>query len=161
MKVKVGQITLIEIQVELDDPDETTSHLNGTLTKNLQVWNFNLTDEDGDGIWIGQIDISPSENGRAQLRVTAFDGVNIDYMTMDIEFVQEDTENTSILIAAGFSAFAVVSSLLILLVVRKRKRLADLELIDSWGVFGEDKSILVDEDSIEDESHSTDESELL
>ena len=161
MKVKVGQITLIEIQVELDDPDETTSHLNGTLTKNLQVWNFNLTDEDGDGIWIGQIDISPSENGRAQLRVTAFDGVNIDYMTMDIEFIQEDTENTSIFIAAGFSAFVVVSSLLILLVVRKRKRLADLELIDSWGMFGEDKSILVDEASVEDESHSTDESELL
>ena len=146
--LNVGELNLIQVSVELDDPDETTSHLNATLTKNQQVWEFNLTDDDGDGVWTGEVEIIPSQSGKAQLRVTAYDGLSIDYMSIDVEFVEKETDNSSMYFAVGvIGGFVVISGLAILLVMRRRKRLADLDLIDSWGVFGEDNSESFDENS--------------
>ena len=116
------------------------------MTKNQQVWEFNLTDDDGDGVWTGEVEIIPSQSGKAQLRVTAYDGLSIDYMSIDVEFVEKETDNSSMYFAVGvIGGFVVISGLVILLVMRRRRRLADLDLIDSWGVFGEDNSESFDE----------------
>jgi hypothetical protein len=125
--------------VELSDPDGTTQQINATITKNLQVWEFNLTDDNGDGIWTGEIEIMPGEVGKAQLKATAIDGENLDYLSIDIEFKEEDHDNTSIFVTAGaMGGFIILSSVVAMIILRRRKRLADIDLIDSWGVFGSD-----------------------
>jgi len=135
--ILVDELTKITVSVALDDPDGTTSQINATITKNLQIWTFNLTDDNNDGIWVGQINVTSQESGKAQLKVTAIDGETIDFMAIDLDFIEEETDNTSLLIAAGgIVSFLLIASLLAWLVIRRRKRLADIDLIDSWGVFG-------------------------
>ena len=135
--ILVDELTKVKVSVSLDDPDGTTTLINATITKNLQSWTFNLTDDNNDGIWEGEIEISSQESGKAQLKVTAIDGELIDYMTMDLDFIEEETDYSSLFIAAGgIATFLLVSSLVAWLVIRRRKRLADIDLIDSWGVFG-------------------------
>jgi hypothetical protein len=133
----VDELTKISVRVKLDDPDGTTQLINATIIKEPQIWYFNLTDEDGDGIWTGDVQILPEGNGKAQLKVTAFDDEGIDYISINIEFAEEETDNTSLYIAgASIGGFILLSSIVAFVVIRRRKRLADIDLIDSWGVFG-------------------------
>ena len=135
--ILVDELTKVTVSIVLDDPDGTTSQITGTITKNLQVWNFNLTDDNGDGVWVGEIDIIAQASGKAQLKVTAVDGETIDFMAMDVDFIEEENDNSSLyIVAGGIASFLLVALLLAWLVIRRRKRLADLDLIDSWGVFG-------------------------
>ena len=118
-----------------------------TITRNLQVWEFNLTDEDGDGIWTGKIKITPGEVGTAQLKVTALDGENLDYTSIGIEFKEEESDNTAMIIAAAsVGGFLLLSIVVGMIIIRRKKRLADIDLIDSWGVFGtQTEEVLADE----------------
>ena len=51
---------------------------------------------------------------------------------LDVEFVEKETDNSSMYFAIGvIGGFLVISGLAILLVMRRRRRLADLDLIDS------------------------------
>ena len=135
--IPTGELTLITVSVVLDDPDRTTQIITATITKNLQSWTFNLSDENGDGIWVGNVEIIGDESGKAQLRVTAIDGQTVDYLTQNIDFVEEDVDNSSLYIMAGsIASLLLVAGIIALFVVRRKKRLADLDLIDSWGVFG-------------------------
>ena len=135
--IPVGDLTKVTIRITLDDPDGTTGLVNATITKNTQSWELNLTDENNDGIWIGDIEIIANEGGKAQVKVTAFDGEVIDYMSVDIDFVEKEVDNSSLfIIAGGVTSFLLIASLLVWLIIRRRKRLADIDLIESWGVFG-------------------------
>ena len=59
------------------------------------------------------------------------------FMAMDLDFIEEETDNSSLfIVAGGIASFLLIALLLAWLVIRRRKRLADLDLIDSWGVFG-------------------------
>ena len=64
--VLVDELVVIEVRIELDDPDGTTSIVNATIIRNLQTWNFNLSDDDGDGIWYGAIEILPEEQNQTR-----------------------------------------------------------------------------------------------
>ena len=144
--IPVGELTKVTVSVTLDDPDGTTNHMNATITKNLQTWNLNLTDDNNDGKWIGEINLLSNEGGKAQVKVTAFDGEKIDFMSIDIDFVERESENSSLFVLAGsVFSFVVVASLIVFLIVRRRKRLADIDLIDSWGVFGGEQKEFFDE----------------
>ncbi|MGB1828078.1 MAG: right-handed parallel beta-helix repeat-containing protein [Candidatus Poseidoniaceae archaeon] len=145
--VPVNELTKVTVRVTLDDPDGTTNHINATITKNLQTWELNLTDENNDGIWVGEIELISTEGGKAQVKVTAFDGEIIDFMSIDLDFVEKKSDNSSLfVIAGGVATFLLIASLLVWLIVRRRKRLADIDLIDSWGVFGgEQKEYLGDD----------------
>ena len=133
----VDELTKISVRVKLDDPDGTTKLVNATIIKEPQIWYFNLTDEDGDGIWTGDVQILPEGNGKAQLKVTAFDDEGIDYISINIEFTEEEKDNTRLYVAgASIGVFILLSSIVAFVVMRRRKRLADIDLIDSWGVFG-------------------------
>ena len=145
--VLIDELSTIEVSVELNDPDGTTQQINATITNNLQIWSFNLTDEDGDGIWTGEIEIMPGETGTAQLKVTAIDGENLAYTSINIDFVEEENDNTSLYVTAGvIGGFVLLSSIIAMLILRRRKRLADIDLIDSWGVFGSDAKEYLEED---------------
>jgi len=145
---EAGKLNEISVSVQLQDLDGTTDLVHAVIKKGEQEWPFNLTDEDGDGFWIGSIEILVTDPGKAQLKVTAVDGEIIDYVTKDIDFVETETDNSALMnIIIGASGFVVVLGLLALIVLRRRKRLADLDLIDSWGVFGGDvKEYLENED---------------
>ncbi|MBT7244640.1 MAG: hypothetical protein HN874_04240 [Euryarchaeota archaeon] len=135
----VNELTKISVRVKLDDPDGTTQLLNATIIKEPQIWYFNLTDDDGDGIWTGDVEILPEGDGKAQVKVTAFDDESIDYISINIEFTEEQKDNTSLYVAgASIGGFILLSSIVAFVVIRRRKRLADIDLIDSWGVFGGD-----------------------
>ena len=135
--IPVGELTKVTVSVTLEDPDGTTGHINATITKNLQTWDVNLTDSNNDGIWVGEIELMSTEAGKAQVKVTAYDGETIDFMSINVDFVEKDSDNSSILvIAGGIASFLVMASALAWLITRRRKRLADIDLIDSWGVFG-------------------------
>ena len=137
--VPVGELTKITVSVALDDPDGTTQQVKAVLAIDIQSWSFNLTDEDGDGVWVGEVEVVGDETGIAQLKVTALDGQNADFMTLNIEFVEEETDASSMfMIAGGIAGFILVGSLIAWLIVKRRKRLSDLDLIDSWNVFGEE-----------------------
>ena len=47
------------VRIELSDPDGSTEDVSATLTLSIQSWEFNLTDEDGDGIWEGSLVVIP------------------------------------------------------------------------------------------------------
>ena len=135
--VLIDELVTIDVSIELDDPDGTTNQVIATLTRNLQVWEFNLTDDNGDGIWTGKFKITPGEAGTAQLKVTAIDGENLDYTSIGIEFKEEETDNTAMIIAAAsVGGFLLLSIVVGMMMIRRKKRLADIDLIDSWGVFG-------------------------
>ena len=145
--VPVDELTKVTVSVTLDDPDGTTNHVNATITKNLQTWELNLTDDNNDGIWVGEIELIVTEGGKAQVKVTAFDGETIDFMSIDVDFVEKESDNSSLfVIAGGVASFLLVASLLVWLIIRRRKRLADIDLIDSWGVFGGEQKEYLDED---------------
>ena len=145
--IPVDELTKVTVSVTLDDPDGTTDHINATITKNLQTWELNLTDENNDGIWVGEIELIATSGGKAQVKATAFDGETIDFMSIDVDFVEKESDNSSLfVVAGGVASFLLVASLLALVVIRRRKRLADIDLIDSWGVFGgEQKEYLGDD----------------
>ena len=145
--IPVGDLTKVTVRITLDDPDGTTGLVNATITKNTQTWELNLTDENNDGIWIGDIEIIANEGGKAQVKVTAFDGEVIDYMSVDIDFVEQEVDNSSLfIIAGGVASFLIIASLLVWLIIRRRKRLADIDLIESWGVFGGEQKEYLEEE---------------
>ena len=146
-QIEIGQLTEIIVSVKLEDPDGTTSEVFATVKKNIQEWTFNLTDEDGDGTWVGRIELISSETGKAQIKVTAVDGQIIDYITKDIDFIEVETDNSAFMtVLGGIAGFIAISGLVAFLVIQRRKRLADIDLIDSWGVFGgEQKEYIEDE----------------
>ena len=89
----------------------------------------------------------PGETGSAQVKVTAIDGENLDYTSINIEFVEEDNDITSLYVTAGvIGGFILLSSIIAMLILRRRKRLADIDLIDSWGVFGTDSKEYLEEE---------------
>jgi len=142
----IDELVTITVSVELSDLDGTTQQINATITKNLQVWEFNLTDDNGDGIWTGEIELMPGEVGKAQLKATAIDGEKLDYLSIDIEFKEEDNDNTSFIVtASAVGGFILLSSVIAMLNLKRRKRLADIDLIDSWGVFGGDSKTFTEE----------------
>ena len=144
----VNELTKIVVTVDLKDADGTTEQVYATITKNLQVWTFNLTDLDGDGQWTGELEFRPGETGIAQLKITAVDGEVIDQISTNLEFNEEETDNSSMMIVIGsIAGLALASFLVVMLISRRRKRLADLELIDSWGVFGGESKEYLDDDA--------------
>ena len=80
-------------------------------------------------------------------QVTAFDGETIDFISINIEFVEKETDNSSLfIIGGGIASILLITSLLAWFVIRRKKRLADIDLIDSWGVFGGESKEYLDEE---------------
>ena len=143
----VNKLTTLVVEVELDDPDGTTNLVTGIISHDMQKWEFNLSDEDGDGIWIGSVDVMPGIEGRAALKVTAHDGGVIDSQSMDLKFRNQVEDTSSIVaIGGGIGIFILLSLAIAMFVIRRRKKFADLELIDNWGVFGSETKEYLQED---------------
>ncbi len=136
-----GELASIEVSVKLDDADGTTNIVIASITHGIQTWEFNLSDEDEDGIWTGNLDFTPDTGGRPYLKVTAIDGEGDDAKTDSITLemrveINDEISSAVIYTSAGISGLLLVAILTILFILRKKKKLADMEMIDDWGVFG-------------------------
>ena len=136
-----GELASIEVSVKLDDADGTTNIVIGSIKHGIQTWEFNLSDEDEDGIWTGHLDFRPDADGRPYLKVTAIDGEGDDAKTDSITLemrveISDEISSAVIYTSAGISGLLLVAIITILFIMRKKKKLADLEMIDDWGVFG-------------------------
>ena len=131
----------LEISVEMSDLDGTTQTVTASIQHGIQSWTFNLSDEDGDGIWQGSVDFVPEDTGRPSLKVYATDGEG-DSAYVDVisrSFVVEEGEGDSrgmILIASIGGFIALLAAIAFLMNKRKQKQ-EELDMIDSWGAFGD------------------------
>jgi hypothetical protein len=144
---------LLDVSVQLIDADGTTDDVRVDIVHNIQTWTFNLSDEDGDGIWTGSLEFQPSGAGQPSFKVIATDGegdsasVNILYTPLKVvEAESEGFMSTGVLVGAVSIAILVA---LLMIIQRRRATAEEMKLIDSWGVFGDG---LVDEEDADEES---------
>ena len=134
-----GELSQLNISIRLDDADGTTKDVRANLTHNIQQWEINLTDADGDGIWEGVLKWRPEETGSPSLKLVARDGegqnANIDIFTrtLTVEALEEDQR--ILFFALGATGLFGGFALLAFFAMRRRQAIADIDLIASWDAF--------------------------
>ena len=146
----------LDVSVQLIDADGTTDSVRVDIVHKIQTWSFNLSDEDGDGIWTGELDFQPSGVGQPSLKVIATDGegdaASVDILYTPLKVVEADGAgfmSTGVLI--GGVSISILAALLIAL-QRRRKTAEEMKLIDSWGVFGDG---IAEDEATEDEAEES------
>ena len=136
----VNELITLDVSVFLSDPDGTTDDVYATITHGLQVWNFVLYDTDGDGTWNGSVEMKPEKSGRPSLKITAKDGVGdsatISQVSKTLVVTEQEETNSNVGLIAGGIGLVVLLIVSSLIVARIRSRRMDMELIESWDVFG-------------------------
>ena len=131
----------LEVSVQLIDADGTTDDVRVDIVHNIQSWSFNLSDENGDGIWEGSLGFQPSGAGQPSFKVIATDGegdsASVDVLYTPLKVVEADGSgfmSTGVLIA---SVGLVILVALLIALQRRRQAAVEMKMIDSWGVFGD------------------------
>ncbi|MGY8699301.1 MAG: hypothetical protein ACKVHC_06325, partial [Candidatus Poseidoniales archaeon] len=127
------------VRVQMSDPDGSTESVRATVVFNVQNWAFNLTDEDGDGYWEGEVEMNPEAAGRPNMKIIATDGTGDNAMVdiLSITLYVEESEGDSRVMMFVLAGAAFVSILvLIAMVALRRQRKAELAMIDTWDSFG-------------------------
>ena len=147
----------LDVSVQLVDADGTTDDVRVDIVHNIQTWTFNLSDDDGDGMWTGSLEFQPSGAGQPSFKVIATDGegdsASVDILYTPLKVVEADGGgfmSTGALIGAVSIAILVA---LLMTLQRRRATAAEMKIIDSWGVFGDGdvEEIASDEESNEGE----------
>ena len=134
-----NELSILTVRVALSDPDGTTQDVRVNITHNIQQWEVNLSDDDGDGVWEGVVEWRPESTGRPLLKVIARDGVgdnaNIDILSRNL--VVEAAEADGRVLLLGLAAGGVLGGgLLVAWMVQRRRRAAEeLDLLTSWNAF--------------------------
>ena len=140
--VVLGERTTLRISAELEDADGTTEDVQATITLGDQSWTLNLSDELGNGVWAGSIDVVFDDLGSPYVRVVATDGVGdtaqIDVIATTIDVVESTGDNRAVMFAVAGGSLVVVLLALNAFIARRR-RISDVDLIASWGVLQENK----------------------
>ncbi len=143
----------LEVSVQLIDADGTTDDVRVDIVHNIQSWSFNLSDENGDGIWEGSLSFQPSGAGQPSFKVIATDGegdsASVDILYTPLKVVEANGSgfmSTGVLIA---SVGLVILVALLITLQRRRQAAVEMKMIDSWGVFGDG---LTDEEETENPS---------
>ena len=117
----------LDVSVQLIDADGTTDDVRVDIVHNIQTWTFNLSDENGDGIWTGSLEFQPSGVGQPSFKVIATDGegdsASVDVLYTPLKVVEAD--------GGGFmSGGVLVGSVLLviivalLIVIQRRRQVA-------------------------------------
>ena len=132
----------MRISAELEDADGTTEDVQATVTLGDQSWTLNLSDDLGNGVWEGSIEVVFDDLGSPYVRVVATDGIGdtaqIDVIATTIDVVESSADGRAVLFAAAGGALVVVL-LALNAIVARRRRISDVDLIASWGVLQQDK----------------------
>ena len=144
----------LDVSVQLMDADGTTDDVRVDIVHNIQTWTFNLSDDDGDGIWTGSLEFQPSGVGQPSFKVIATDGegdsASVDILYTPLKVVEAEGGgfmSTGVLIGAVSIAILVA---LLMTLQRRRATAAEMKIIDSWGVFGDGA---VEDDASDEESN--------
>ena len=109
------------------------------ITHNLQQWETNLTDLDGDGVWEGSLEWRPETTGRPLFKVIARDGVgenaNIDFVSRNLIVEAPDDDNRVLMLGAAVGGTVSLFALLAFIVVRRRRAMEEIDLLTSWDAF--------------------------
>ena len=131
----------LDVSVQLIDADGTTNNVRVDIVHNIQTWTFNLSDDNGDGIWEGSLDFQPSGVGQPSFKVIATDGegdsASVDVLYTPLKVVDDDRVgfmSTGVLIG---SVAVVILVALLITIQRRRQTAQEMKMIDSWGVFGD------------------------
>ena len=135
----VGELSQLNISIILEDADGTTKDVRANLTHNIQQWEINLTDSDGDGVWEGVLKWRPEETGRPSLKLVARDGegesASIDIVTRTLTVEEAEQDQRVLFMALGATGVMGGFGLLAFFAARRRRALADIDLITSWEAF--------------------------
>ncbi len=131
----------LDVSVILIDADGTTDDVRVDIVHNIQTWTFNLSDDDGDGIWTGSLEFQPSGVGQPSFKVIATDGegdsASVDILYTPLKVVEAERGgfmSTGVLVGAVSIAILVA---LLMTLQRRRATAEEMKIIDSWGVFGD------------------------
>ena len=134
-----NEVETLTVRIALSDPDGTTSDVRMNITHNLQQWETNLTDLDGDGVWEGSLEWRPETTGRPLFKVIARDGVgenaNIDFVSRNLIVEAPDDDNRVLMLGAAVGVTISLFALLAFIVVRRRRAMEEIDLLTSWDAF--------------------------
>ncbi len=146
-EVPVGALTTLTLSAELSDADGTTELVQATVTHEDQTWTFNLSDDDGDGVWSGSIDVVFDDLGRPYVRVVAIDGegedAQIDVISVYIDVVEAPADGRATVFAAGLGGLVVLLLVANALLNHRRKQHSD-GVVGAWGVLDETVKVAPD-----------------
>ncbi|MGB1865995.1 MAG: right-handed parallel beta-helix repeat-containing protein [Poseidonia sp.] len=129
----------LTISIRLEDADGTTQDVRANLTLNIQQWEINLTDEDGDGIWEGVLEWRPESTGRPSLKIIAKDGqgetANVDVVTRSLVVEAKETDQRALILGASIAGLVAFVALLAFVLARRKRAIEDIDLLTSWDAF--------------------------
>ena len=134
-----NELSFLTVSIALSDPDGTTQDVRVNITHNIQQWEVNLTDDDGDGVWQGVVEWRPESTGRPLLKVIARDGVgenaNIDFVSRNLVVEAAADDNRVLMLGLGSAALMGGALLVAFLLQRRRRAVEELDLLTSWDAF--------------------------
>jgi hypothetical protein len=134
-----NELSYLTVSIALSDPDGTTDDVRVNITLNIQQWEVNLSDADGDGVWEGVVEWRPETTGRPLLKVIARDGVgesaNIDFVSRNLVVEEAEEDGRIVVFAGAVVGLLIVASLVGFLVQRRRRSAEELDLLTSWDAF--------------------------
>jgi hypothetical protein len=138
-----GVKTEFSVSIVMVDEDGTTDNVRATLTHGIQFWEINMSYSGADNIWVGTVELTANDVGRPNLKVIATDGDSVDASfdevskTIVVSAGQEDVRVMKFVIAA--TTLVVVFGLIGFIASARRKKIAELDMIESWDAFGKNK----------------------
>lgn len=140
-----GQVNTLSVTVTMDDADGTTEDVRVTVKYNQQEWAFNLSDTNGDGVWEGALELRPDGAGRPNMKVIATDGegedANVDVISVTLDITEPPTDNRTMMLVGAIGGFVGLLVLVAMMATRRRSRLAELDMIESWDAFSSVKRV--------------------
>lgn len=139
-----GEKTDFTVSIIMLDEDGTTDNVRATLTHGIQFWQFNLSNTGADNIWSGSIEVTADDVGRPNLKIIATDGEGenaaVDIVSKSIEVKQGQQDGRIMTFVVAATSLVVLLGLITFFINLKRKKNAEMELIESWDVFGQNKN---------------------
>ena len=144
-----GEAILTRISVRLLDPDKTTNNITAKITLQDQTVVVTLNDNGingdtyaNDGIWTAETIWAPKYVGYAEVRIIAMD-VDDRYdeiiLSPPIQIVSEEMAVSQFLGSSeGMALSGIIFAILFVVIVnifvqRRRKKFADMDVVESWG----------------------------
>ena len=135
-----GEVNQLTVSVTMEDADGTTNDVRVTVKFNLQVWEMNLTQSADENVWTGMLELQPEAAGRPSMKVIATDGTGddatVEVLSVTLKIDEPASDNRPMILVAGVVAFIGILTGIALLAARRRTRLAEIDLIESWDAFG-------------------------
>nr|MCS5534213.1 hypothetical protein [Candidatus Poseidoniaceae archaeon] len=144
-----GVKTEFKVSIIMIDEDGTTDNVRATLTHGIQFWEFNLSYTGADNVWSGTVELTANDVGRPNLKIIATDGdgenaaVDVVSKTLVVNEGAEDGRIMTFIVAA--TSLVVVLGLIAFVANSRRKKMAELDMIESWDAFGQKKNKLPDQ----------------